>query len=72
MPKEENITIEGVVEDSLPNAQFKVKLENGHVVLAHLCGKMRQNFIKVVVGDAVQMELSPYDLFKGRIMIRHK
>jgi len=72
MAKEEAIKAKGVVIDSLPNAQFKVELETGHVVLAQICGKMRQNFIKVMTGDKVDIEISPYDLKRGRIMKRHR
>lgn len=70
MEKEEKIVIEGVVEESLPSTNFKVKLENGHSVLAHLSGKMRMHYIKVIPGDKVNVELSPYDLTKGRITKR--
>ena len=72
MSKEEAIKTEGNVIDALPNAQFKVKLDNGHIVLAQVCGKMRQHFIKVMNGDRVDLEISPYDLTRGRIMKRHK
>ncbi len=72
MPKEEAIEIEGTVKDSLPNAMFRVELDNGHVVLAHISGKMRMNFIRILPGDRVKMELSPYDLTKGRITFRVK
>ncbi|MEK7868659.1 MAG: translation initiation factor IF-1 [Candidatus Omnitrophota bacterium] len=72
MPKEEAIEVEGTVVDSLPNAMFRVELENGHKVLAHVSGKMRMNFIKILPGDKVKMELSPYDLTKGRITYRAK
>jgi translation initiation factor IF-1 len=70
MPKEETITVEGVVIDSLPNTTFRVKLENGHVVIAHISGKMRKNYIRILTGDKVEVELSPYDLSKGRITYR--
>jgi len=66
------VEIEGIVIEKLPNAMFKVELENGHVVLAHINGKLRMNFIKIVPGDKVTMELSPYDLTKGRIIWRDK
>jgi len=72
MPKSDTITAEGVVTDSLPNAMFKVKLENGHLILAHISGKMRMNFIKILPGDRVSVEISVYDLTKGRITYRHK
>jgi translation initiation factor IF-1 len=72
MPKEEAIEVEGTVVESLPNAMFRVELENGHKVLAHVSGKMRMNFIKILPGDKVKMELSPYDLTKGRITYRAK
>ncbi len=72
MAKEEGITVEGVVKDALSNAKFLVELENGHRVVAHPCGKMRKFFIKIIPGDAVTVELSPYDLSKGRITFRHK
>ena len=66
------ITVEGTVKELLPNTQFKVELENGHVVLAHISGKMRLNFIRILPGDTVVMEMSPYDLTKGRITYRKK
>ena len=72
MAKEEAIEVEGVVKESLPNARFRVELENGHVVLAHVSGKMRMHFIRILPGDKVKMELSPYDLTKGRITFRVK
>nr|MBU1328528.1 translation initiation factor IF-1 [Candidatus Omnitrophota bacterium] len=72
MSKEEAIEVEGTVVESLPNAMFRVELENGHKVLAHVSGKMRMNFIKILPGDKVKMELSPYDLTKGRITYRAK
>ncbi|NUM33062.1 MAG: translation initiation factor IF-1 [Candidatus Brocadiae bacterium] len=70
MVKEEAITMEGDVLEALPNTRFKVKLDNGHVVLAHISGKMRQRYIRIVPGDRVKIELSPYDLEKGRITYR--
>ena len=70
--KEELIETEGTVIDVLPNAMFKVKLENGHLVLAHVCGKMRMHFIRILRGDKVKLELSPYDLSRGRITYRFK
>ena len=72
MAKEEGIRVEGVVEEALPNAVFKVKLENEHEVLAHVSGKMRMHFIRILPGDRVQVELSPYDLTRGRITYRYK
>ncbi|OGP96119.1 MAG: translation initiation factor IF-1 [Deltaproteobacteria bacterium RBG_16_47_11] len=72
MPKEEAITVEGRVLETLPNAMFRVELENGHKVLAHISGKMRMHFIKILPGDKVTMELSPYDLTRGRIIFREK
>jgi translation initiation factor IF-1 len=66
------IAVEGTVIDSLPNATFKVQVTEGHQILAHLSGKMRKNFIKVLPGDRVTIELSPYDLTKGRITFRHR
>ena len=72
MSKEDVIEVEGVVTDSLPNTVFKVKLENGHEVLAHSSGKLRMNYIKILPGDKVKLELSPYDLTKGRITWRAK
>ncbi len=72
MSKTDVIEIEGVVVEKLPNAMFKVELENGHVVLAHISGKLRMNFIKILPGDKVTLEMSPYDLSKGRIIWRDK
>ncbi|MEZ5358973.1 MAG: translation initiation factor IF-1 [Candidatus Zixiibacteriota bacterium] len=72
MSKEDVIQAEGKVLEPLPNAMFKVELENGHVVLAHISGKMRMHFIKILPGDRVSLELSPYDLSRGRITYRHK
>ena len=72
MSKEEAIEVEGTVLEKLPNAMFRVELENGHKVLAHVSGKMRMNFIKILAGDKVKMELSPYDLTRGRIIYRSK
>lgn len=72
MAKEDVIEVEGIVAEALPNANFKVKLENGHIVLAHISGKLRQNYIKILPGDKVTMELSPYDLSRGRITWRAK
>ena len=70
--KEELIEVEGIVTEALPNAMFKVELENGHRVLAHVCGKMRMNFIRILPGDKVKLQLSPYDLSRGRITFRYK
>ncbi len=70
MSKEEAIEVEGVVAEALPNAMFRVELENGHKVLAHVSGKMRMHFIRILPGDAVKVELSPYDLTRGRITFR--
>ena len=72
MAKEDVIQVEGKVLEPLPNAMFKVQLDNGHVVLAHISGKMRMHFIKILPGDRVSLELSPYDLTRGRITYRHK
>ena len=71
-PKEEAITVEGKVSETLPNAMFRVELPNGHKVLAHVSGKMRMNFIRILPGDTVVLELSPYDLSRGRIIRREK
>ena len=72
MAKEEPIKVEGIVLETLPNAMFKVELENKHQVLAHISGKMRMHFIKILPGDKVTVELSPYDLTRGRITYRYK
>ena len=72
MAKEETITVEGKVVEPLPNAMFRVELDNGHIVLAHVSGKMRMHFIKILPGDKVTIELSPYDLNRGRITYRYK
>ncbi len=72
MAKEELIETEGKIIEALPNAMFRVELENGHVVLAHVSGKMRMNFIRILPGDKVKLELSPYDLSRGRITFRVK
>lgn len=72
MSKEDVIEIEGIVVEKLPSAMFKVELENGHQVLAHISGKLRKNFIRILPGDKVTMEMSPYDLTKGRITWRDK
>jgi translation initiation factor IF-1 len=70
--KEESIQVEGTVLEALPNAMFRVELENGHKVLAHVSGKMRMHFIKILAGDKVTVALSPYDLTRGRIVYRYK
>jgi translation initiation factor IF-1 len=72
MEKEEAIEVEGIVVEPLPNAMFRVELENGHKVLAHVSGKIRMNFIRILPGDKVKIELSPYDLSRGRITYRYK
>jgi translation initiation factor IF-1 len=72
MAKEETIQMQGEVAEMLPNATFRVKLENGHMVLAHISGKMRMHFIRILPGDKVKLELSPYDLTRGRITYRAK
>ena len=72
MAKQGPIKVDGVVTETLQNANFKVKLDNGHEILAHISGKMRMHFIKILVGDKVAVELSPYDLNKGRITYRYK
>jgi len=72
MSKEEPIEVEGVVVEPLPNAMFRVKLDNGHIVLAHISGKMRMHYIRILSGDRVTVELSPYDLNRGRIIYRAK
>lgn len=71
MAKEENIRVEAEVTESLPNAMFRVKLPNGHHLLAHISGKMRMHFIRILPGDTVTVEISPYDLTKGRIVYRN-
>lgn len=72
MPKEDHIEMEGRVTDTLPNTMFRVELDNGHVITAHISGKMRKNYIRILTGDFVTVELTPYDLSKGRITFRHK
>jgi len=72
MSKEETIQMQGEILETLPNATFRVKLENGHVVLGHISGKMRMHYIKILPGDKVTVELSPYDLTRGRITYRYK
>ena len=71
MAKEDQIQINGIVIETLPNAMFRVKLENGHIITAHISGKMRKNYIRILTGDAVTVELTPYDLSKGRIIYRN-
>ncbi len=72
MAKEEAIQMEGVVSETLPNTTFRVELENGHIVTAHISGKMRKNYIRILKGDKVTIELTPYDLTKGRIVYRSR
>jgi len=72
LSKEDVIEVEGIVKEALPNAQFKVELQNGHIILAHISGKLRMNFIRILPGDKVTVEMSPYDLTKGRITWRSK
>ena len=72
MAREDLIEVEGVVEEALPNAMFRVVLDNGHKVLAHISGKMRMHFIRILPGDKVKVELTPYDLSRGRITYRNK
>jgi translation initiation factor IF-1 len=70
MSKEKNIEMQGVIIDTLPNTMFRVKLENGHNIIAHISGKMRKNYIRILNGDKVTVEMTPYDLSKGRIIFR--
>ncbi len=72
MAKQSSIQLDGIVIESLGNALFRVELENGHVIVAHISGKMRMHYIRILPGDKVQVEMSPYDLTKGRITYRHK
>ncbi len=72
MPKEKGVEVEGVVKETLPNATFRVEVKGGHEVLAHVSGKIRLNFIRILPGDRVLLELSPYDLNRGRILYRYK
>ncbi len=72
MAKEDHIEMEGTVIDTLPNAMFRVELENGHTITAHISGKMRKNYIRILTGDKVVVEMTPYDLTKGRITYRSK
>lgn len=71
MPKQGVIEMEGVITETLPNVQFRVELDNGHTILCQACGKMRQHYIKLLVGDRVKVEMSPYDLNRGRIVRRY-
>ncbi|MCD6417393.1 translation initiation factor IF-1 [bacterium] len=70
--KKDTIQVEGVVEEALPNTTFKVKLDNGHIILAYISGRMRRNYIRILPGDRVTVELTPYDLTRGRIIYRYK
>ena len=72
MAKDDVIEIDGIVKEALPNATFRVELENGHIILCHIAGRMRMNYIKILQGDKVKIELSPYSLDKGRITFRYK
>lgn len=72
MAKEDIIEVQGTVSETLPNAMFRVKLDNGHIILAHISGKMRMHFIRILPGDKVTVEMSPYDLTRGRITYRFK
>jgi translation initiation factor IF-1 len=72
MAKQANIELDGTIVESLSNAMFRVELENGHIVIAHISGKMRMHYIKILTGDKVKLEMSPYDLSKGRITYRYK
>jgi len=72
MSKEEAIEMEGTVTETLPNTHFRVELENGHVVIAHISGRMRKNYIRILMGDRVTVQLTPYDLSKGRIIFRNR
>lgn len=72
MTKEENIEMNGIVLDTLPNTMFRVQLENGHIIMAHISGKIRKNYIRILTGDKVTVELTPYDLSKGRITFRNR
>lgn len=72
MPKEEVIEVTGTVKENLPNAMFRIEIEGGHEILGHISGRMRRNYIKILPGDKVTVEMTPYDLTKGRITYRHK
>ena len=71
MSKEDHIEMQGVVLETLPNTMFRVKLENGHIIIAHISGRMRKNYIRILTGDQVTVEMTPYDLSKGRIIYRN-
>jgi translation initiation factor IF-1 len=72
MPKDDHIEMEGIVLETLPNTMFRVQLDNGHIVTAHISGRMRKNYIRILTGDKVRIEMTPYDLTKGRITFRQK
>ena len=72
MAKEDNIEMQGTILETLPNTTFRVELENGHIVIAHISGKMRKNYIRILTGDKVTVQMTPYDLTKGRITFRYK
>lgn len=72
MAKEDHVEMAGTVVDTLPNTMFRVQLENGHIIMAHISGRMRKNYIRILTGDKVKVELTPYDLTKGRIIFREK
>ncbi len=72
MPKEDQIEMQGKVTETLPNTMFRVELENGHVIIAHISGKMRKHYIRILTGDTVTVEMTPYDLSKGRIIYRER
>ena len=72
MPKEDSIEMQGTILETLPNTMFRVELENGHIIIAHISGKMRKNYIRILTGDTVLVELTPYDLSKGRITFRER
>ena len=72
MAKEEAIEVEGIVKEALPNTMFRVELQNGHIIMAHLSGKMRKHFIRILPGDKVRVEMTPYDLNRGRIIFRQR
>ncbi len=71
MIKEKNIEIQGIIIETLPNTMFKIKLDNGHIIIGHISGKMRKNYIRILTGDKVTVELTPYDINKGRIIFRN-
>jgi translation initiation factor IF-1 len=72
MPKQDQIEMDGVVTETLPNTMFRVQLDNGHIITAHISGKMRKNYIRILTGDRVKVEMTPYDLTKGRIIFRER